>query len=131
MNFSPAFMSMFPVLKELQSDPDICAKLFCICLSGGKSQIYEILSNSSYNEVIVSIISLYERISICKPRVDTKTTTDNFDAYAVLKSTKIGSIICIKCKSDSVTYILRQTRSADEGMTCMCFCNNCRSNFVL
>jgi len=37
---------------------------------------------------------------------------------------------CVKCKSQNVSYVLRQTRSADEGMTCIFTCQDCKHSYV-
>ena len=42
-----------------------------------------------------------------------------------------ASITCRHCKSSNVTYVLRQTRSADEAMTCIVTCHNCTKCFTL
>jgi len=37
---------------------------------------------------------------------------------------------CVKCHSQNVSYVLRQTRSADEGMTCIFTCQDCKHSYV-
>lgn len=34
---------------------------------------------------------------------------------------------CKKCKSTNITYVLKQLRAADEGMTPIFTCNDCQS----
>lgn len=36
-----------------------------------------------------------------------------------------GAAVCSKCKSDKTSYVLMQTRSADEPMTAFFACHNC------
>jgi transcription elongation factor S-II len=36
-----------------------------------------------------------------------------------------GAIICSKCKGSQVSIVQKQTRSADEPMTCFCTCKKC------
>lgn len=39
------------------------------------------------------------------------------------------TIACEKCGGTNTTYTLKQTRSADEGMTCFAFCKDCRHSW--
>jgi DNA-directed RNA polymerase subunit M/transcription elongation factor TFIIS len=42
-----------------------------------------------------------------------------------------STIQCPKCKNRKVMYREQQTRSADEGMTCICVCTQCHHSFTL
>jgi DNA-directed RNA polymerase subunit M/transcription elongation factor TFIIS len=42
-----------------------------------------------------------------------------------------GIIQCGACKSNSVSVVLKQTRSADEGMTAFASCGNCGARWIL
>lgn len=51
----------------------------------------------------------------------------------IVSATKrVDSVIeCPRCKSHRVQYREAQTRSADEGMTCICKCTVCQHKFSL
>lgn len=42
-----------------------------------------------------------------------------------------SAIACNKCKSDDITYLFQQTRSADEPMTIFCTCKRCNSRWKM
>ena len=53
--------------------------------------------------------------------------------YQKRRRTKTMQIVCYKCKKsgDNLVTTLKQTRSADEGMTVKIFCQNCNIGWTL
>lgn len=51
--------------------------------------------------------------------------TDAFKEHMLLVSTDRSLLQCSRCHKWQVTYHMRQTRSADEPMSCFCECRAC------
>jgi len=53
-----------------------------------------------------------------------------YPTYEDTKEITESILICGKCKQRKVDYYQKQTRGADEPMTCFCHCLNCGTRWV-
>ena len=53
------------------------------------------------------------------------------NAYENKKVAMTNQFLCLKCKKRECSYLERQTRSADEGMTIFVWCVNCGNSWKI
>jgi len=135
MEFSTKFFNKFPSLENIHLNTSQKEHLFYIIADGQTDLLQRhLLTCIDEQEIVFTIASMFQSIAtredaiiaIPSPRVNT------FDTEKVLETTRTkGTIKCRSCGSHDVTYIMKQTRSADEGMTCICSCHKCHVTFSL
>lgn len=64
-------------------------------------------------------------------RAELQQVSSRYSTLLELARSVDSTIQCPRCASRKVVYRYQQTRSADEGMTCICSCSQCRHSFTI
>lgn len=139
MRLSDTFFHYIPCLRKLGENVDgaILSRLWSIIINDKLNTLRShIPVDASEEEAVCAIANLYQTIHT-GDSLETDAVGESageigtFNPYAVLNVPKVALLKCHRCGGNEVGYVLRQTRSADEGMTCMCTCRQCGCVFVL
>jgi DNA-directed RNA polymerase subunit M/transcription elongation factor TFIIS len=132
MGFSPELIQYIPQLKHINNNVQLSMNVMIVLMHMDRKKFKACLSEFTKEEdIVVTILSLFQSVVKQPDIANNETEHVEFNPYIALETKKQSPLQCKTCKSTDVNYILRQTRSADEGMTCLCICQSCRATFVL
>ena len=137
MTFSSAFLDAMPSLAGIGDNHDLTLRVLDIVNAGFSSVLQDSLNGCGETDSVLVVLAVHQKVLEADARESTLPIPlpikgGGFDAKLALGVTDSNSIItCISCGGQDVAYALRQRRSADEGMSCVCTCRSCNTNFIL
>lgn len=82
------------------------------------------------NRSLEKLVSL-ESACLAALAMDEPEGVTKVDADKLLMNQKQVGLMCTRCKKQDTEYRLLATRSADEGMTAICVCRQCKFQWTL